>query len=137
MTAQFNEITFSDKDIANPDDFIPAGEYNPHNVRPWLLHDHGFVLAVVFASNEQDALDEAVDRDKLDSFMLDDKDPSTRADYMKETTEKWGFEFDGKRWDWIDSVAFLGNASEPFDLESVGMLELPNPAFSFCKLFND
>ena len=39
MTAEFNQIKFSDTDVVNKDDFIPEGEYNPHKVRPWLSGD--------------------------------------------------------------------------------------------------
>ena len=54
MQATFNEITFSDSDVVNPGDFIPSREYNPHRVRPWLIHDHGYTVAIVFASCEQE-----------------------------------------------------------------------------------
>lgn len=116
-TSSFAEITFSDSDIVNMDDYIPAGEYNPHNVRPFLLHDHGFVVAIVFADSLQDALDIAVDGDKMDRYMIDQKDLSDYGD-------------DG------DGITYLGNASEPFDIESLGAIELPNPPFSFVALFN-
>jgi hypothetical protein len=116
MTATFNEIKFSDDDVVNKDDFIPKGEYNPHNVRPWLLHDHGFTVAVVFASSLQDALDEAVDADKLDRFQVTEAE---MADYPDD-----------------EGIAFLGNASEPFDIEGLAAIELPNPPFSFVALFN-
>ena len=66
MSATINEIDFTDDDVVNPDDYIPRGESNPHKVRPWLLHDHGFCLCVVFAESLQDAFDEAVDAGKLD-----------------------------------------------------------------------
>jgi hypothetical protein len=126
--SKYSEITFTDSDVVNLGDYIPAGEYNPHHVRPWLLHDHGFVLAVVFASHEGDAIDEAVDAGKLDRFQLDHNNPAHRSDY--------GNGKDGEAFDWNDSVSFHGNASEPFDLESLGLIELPNPPMSFCTLFN-
>ena len=81
-----------------------------------MLHDHGFVLAVVFADCLQDALDIAVDNDKLDRFQVTDNEMS---DYPDE-----------------EGLSFLGNASEPFDIESLGAIELPNPKFSFVALFN-
>jgi hypothetical protein len=119
MTAQFQGIKFSDSDIANPDEWIPHGEYNPHNIRPWLLHDHGFTVAVAFASNVQEALDAAVDADKLDSFLID------KADYAD-----YGIETDSP------SCAFLGNAGEPFDIEALEALEMPNVPRSFAAQFN-
>lgn len=119
------EYRFSDSDVANPDDWIPANDgSNPHNVRPWLLHDHGFTLAVVFASNLQDALDSAVDEGKLDRFQISPEDLRDDYKYNWETGEaEYG------------SVALLGNASEPFDIESLGVVELPNPPRSFVAQF--
>lgn len=116
MTGAFREITFSDSDVVNPDDFIPAGEYNPHRVRPFLLHDHGFSLAIVFADCLQDALDIAADEDRLDRYRVGEADLS---DYPEE-----------------EGLAFLGNASDPFDIDGLDVIELPNPSFSFVALFN-
>ena len=117
MQAKFNEITFTDNDVVNPDDFIPAGEYNPHKVRPWLFHDHGFTVAVVFADSLQTALDTAVDAGKLDAFQVSESD---LAEYGPDE----------------DGIARLGNAGEPFDVEALGVEELPTPSFSFAALFN-
>ncbi len=115
--AQFNQIKFTDADVVNKDDYIPAGESNPHNVRPFLIHDHGFTVAVVFAGSLQDALDEAVDAGKLDSFQVSDDD---LADYGPDE----------------EGITRLGNASEPFDIQALDVIELPNPPFSFIALFN-
>lgn len=117
MDAVHQNIKFAHSDVVNPDDFIPAGEYNPHNVRPFLLHDHGFVVAVVFASCLQDALDEAADAGKLDRYDVGEED---HADYGPEE----------------EGITRLGNASEPFDIDTLGVLELPVPPFSFVALFN-
>lgn len=133
-----NGCEFDDTDVVNFDDWIPAGEYNPHNVRPWLLHDHGFTLAVVFAGNLQDALDIAVDSDKLDRFQIDRENDSERSDYMTTDVKEMASGFDsecpeftdaqGVQYWWKIEPAFLGNAGEPFDIESLGVVELPNPA---------
>lgn len=117
LQSKFSEITFTDADIVNKDDFIPQGEYNPYKVKPFLLHDHGFAICVVFAEHLQDALDIAVDAGKLDCYAIGEAD---MGDYPDE-----------------DGISFLGNASEPFDIESLGAIELPNPGFSFCALFNN
>jgi len=109
------EFKFSDSDVANPDDWIPAGEYNPHNVHPFLFHDHGFTVAVVFAGNLQDALDTLADENKIDGFQIA---PEDLKDYPDE-----------------EGITFLGNASEPFDIESLGVVEMPNPARSFAAQF--
>lgn len=147
--SKFNEITFTDADVVNLDNWIPAGEYNPHGVRPWLLHDSGFVLCVVFADCEQEALDEAVDADKLDRFLIDVKSLAEREDYMTQDVNEMAAGFDpevpdyvdeaGGKWWWADDAptpAFLGNAGEPFDIESLGVEELPNPKRSFCAQFD-
>ena len=81
------------------------GEYNPHNVRLWLISNmHGYVAAV-WSSCEQDALDEAVDADLMDSLAIDEAD----AD---------------------EDTARLGNAGEPFDLTYCGVCALPQNEMS-------
>lgn len=145
--SKFREISFTDADVVNLDNWIPSGEYNPHNVRPWLLHDGGFVLAVVFASSLQEALDEAVDENKLDRFKIDVTDYHDREDYMTLDPAKMAAGFDpdcpeyhvdetGDSWWWKVEPAFLGNASEPFDIDTLGVEELPNPKRSFCAQFD-
>ena len=119
MITTTNQIKWSDEDVVNVRDFIPAGEYNPHNVRPWLLHDHGFTIAVVFADCLQDAIDIAIDEDKMDRFLIQESD---MGDYTDE-----------------EGISYLGNASEPFDIESLGFVELSNPKadLSFAALFDN
>jgi hypothetical protein len=119
MITTTNQIKWSDEDVVNVRDFIPAGEYNPHNVRPWLLHDHGFTIAVVFADCLQDAIDIAVDEDKMDRFLIQESD-------MDDYTDEEG-------------ISYLGNASEPFDIEGLGIVELDNPKadLSFAALFDN
>lgn len=146
MQAKFNEIIFTDADIVNKEDFIPAGEYNPHNVRPFLLHDAGFTITIVFADSLQDAMDIAVDEGKLDFLQIDPADANDRSDYMTEIFADADTSLDencpeytsvdGIRYWWKETPSFLGNASEPFDIESLGAVELPNPGFSFVALFN-
>lgn len=112
-----DHVKFTDADVVEIDNFIPKGEYNPHNVRPWLLHDHGMVLCVVFASNLQEALDMAVDENKLDALMISKED---YGDYGMDTDEP--------------TCTFLGNAGEPFDIETVSYIELPNPPMSWVAM---
>jgi len=113
------EFCFEDSDIVNPDDFIPGSEYNPHNVRLWLIHDHGFTVGCAFASSLGDALDELVDNDKLDSFQIDEVDYD---DYGINTSNP--------------TCAFLGNACEPFDIDPLGFIELPSPRLSITALYD-
>jgi hypothetical protein len=117
-----HDFSFDDSDVCNPDDWIPAGEYNPHNVRPFLLHDHGFTVCVVFASNLQDALDTAVDENKMDRYLIGEAERGD-YDYNPETGE------------YGEGVSYLGNAGEPFDIETLGVVELPNPSRSFAAQF--
>jgi len=110
------------------------------------LHDHGFALAVVFASNVQDAFDTAVDENKLDQFKIHLENEDERDDYMTSNPPEMAEGFDpecpeyvapdGTKYWWKIEPAFLGNASEPFDIDSVGVMELPNPPMSWVALFN-
>jgi len=113
MEATVNEIKFTDKDIVDVEDCVYAGEFNPHNIHPFLFHDHGYVLCVVFASHLQDALDKAVDEDKLDRFQVDAKEVEAMTDAEAE------------------ELSFLGNAGEPFDIENLGFIELSPPKRSW------
>ena len=134
--AEFNGVKFSDADIVNLDEFIPDGEYNPHNVRPFLLHDHGFVVCVVFADCLQNALDEAVD-----SWTDDTESTSVMQRYIIDVDD------DGKNAEWRDyadnkadlfeseGVCALGNAGDPCDIETLGIIELPTPKQSFVAQF--
>lgn len=106
------ELSFTDDDIIDHDDAPFAHEYNPHNHSAWLFHDHGFTLCVVFASCLQEALDEAADNGKLDRYQFSYKD------------------YDGS-----DELAHLGNASEPFDIESLGYVNFPLPTKSITKSY--
>jgi hypothetical protein len=119
MEATFKGMRFTDEDVVDAGSFIPNGEYNPHNVRPWAVEFMGTIIAVVFASHEQDALDAAVDGGKMDGHMISNED-------MAEL-ERVGQDED---------VTRLGNAGEPFDLTYIGLHEMPNPPFSFVALLN-
>ena len=114
-TAVYRLVQFTDSDVVNGDHFIPRGEFNPHNVRPWLLHDHGFTLAVVFADCLQDALDIAADAGALDRYQVTQED---QADYPDD-----------------EALTFLGNACGPFDIDTLGVHELPIPQGSFCAQY--
>lgn len=102
--------------IANPEDFIPDGDYNPHNVRPFVINNEYVYLCIAYASNLQDALDSAADADMLRGLALDREDADERER-----------EYGGA------GVMYLGNASEPFDSERAGALELPNQSPEFFR----
>jgi hypothetical protein len=116
--ARYQGHTFGDDDVVNLGEAVWGDDgYNPRRVRPWLLYTLRGTLAVVFASCEQGAFDEAADSGKLDSCRVSDEEANA-AD--AEEAAAW---------------AYLGNASEPFDLSDVGITELPNPPRSFVALF--
>lgn len=108
-SATFNhegfDLRFDDSDVVNPGDLFMDWPL-------WLLHDHGFTVAVVFATCEGDALDAAADAGKLDPWSLAEEE-----DYPEET-----------------GVQYLGNHGKPFDIESLGIVKLACPAISVAAL---
>ena len=116
--AEYRQIKFTDNDVVNSNDYIPAGEHNPHNVRPYLVYDQGFTLAVVFADSAKDALNKAANDGKLDSYIVFESD---LVNYNRNE----------------EGISMLGDASEPFDIQALDVVELPNPPFSFVALFNN
>lgn len=112
MESVYQGIKFTDGDVANLDDWEMD-----HTLTPFLLHDHGYVLCVVFAEHLQDALDTAADKGRIDQCKVTEAE---MRDYPNE-----------------EGLSFLGNFCEPYDIEGMGVLELPRvPAVSFCALFN-
>lgn len=73
--------------------FCATMSYNPHNIRAYVIHNEYGVICIAIGSNLQEALDNAVDNDCLDSCL----------DY--ECLEP----------------CYLGNASEPFNLNYIGV----------------
>lgn len=106
------DIKFSFSDVANPDEWNPPGGHSTYGIKPYLFHNHGTTLCVVFARGEQSALDEAVNEGRLDHLQIA---PDNMGDYFQTGEDEW------------EGVARLGNASEPFDISTLGMIELPNP----------
>lgn len=86
----------AEKILCNEEPILPC-DYHPHKMRLWVIgHEFGAIVAV-WASNEQDALDNAVNLNCLDCFLAEDQD------YEDE------------------SLTPLGNASELFDLNMCWM----------------
>lgn len=112
------EFRFSNTDVVNPGDYSMLGTA-PYGWKAWLLHDEGYTVAVVFADCEQDAIDEAVDAGKLDRWQVAPEELSDYGDTEEEQSQR---------------LSYLGNAGEPFDIESLGMMEIPLPPFSFAGL---
>ncbi len=78
---------------------------DPHRTQPWLIQGVYGAVAVVWASCEQDALDEAADHDLLKCFAVDEEE--------KITTNESGEDFDENG----AHVTRLGNCGEPFVLD--------------------
>lgn len=118
--SQFNEITFSDSDIVNADDWRAAGESHPS--KTYLLSDHGFTLAVVFADCEQDAIDIACDAGKLDRYEVTAEE---LADYGATDAEQ------------SERLSYLGNNGKAHDIETLCIVELPSvKRLGFCAAFD-
>jgi hypothetical protein len=91
-------------------DVVLPGDTNPHRVGLWLIEGVYGPIAAVWASNEQDALDEAVDSELMEGYRLSDEDAADRTKGSGDDAE--------------EDFARLGNAGEPFDLNDVGMHKL-------------
>lgn len=115
------EFSFSESDIVNPEDCLFVGDTYHHKVRGWLLHDHGVTLCVVFAHSLNDAIDIAVDAEKLERYRVREEDA---ADYGGDIYNS-------------ESVHFLGNAGETFDIETLGYVEFAGPTRSITDQFAD
>lgn len=91
----------AERDILLNDPVLP-GEYNPHNVRLWIIgHEYGPIVAL-WASCEQDAFDEMLDQG-YEHFLVqpEDVDPELEETY-----------------------AYLGNVGEPCDLNYAWISEI-------------
>lgn len=78
---------------------IFPGEFNPHNVRLWVIGNEFGALGAVWADCEQDAFDTLVDEGLGDGLLVDEKD----AD---------------------EECARLGNAGEPANLDNVWICQV-------------
>ena len=109
------EIKLCDSDIINPDE-IEYGDMNGRKGNSlFVLHDHGYVICAVWSGCLQDAIDEAVDNDKMERYLIDESD---YGDYGVNTDEP--------------SCTFLGNDCKPHDIETLGYVELTAPVRSNC-----
>lgn len=85
--------------------------FNPHNVRLWVIGHNFGVVCAVWASSEQEALDEACDNNMMEHCMLSEDEAS---EYYKECDEN----FSGSR------CIPLGNAGEWHNLDDCYMAEV-------------
>lgn len=82
------------------------------NDKSWCKHTYAIgnqfgLLCIVYANHDGDALDAAVDNDKLNGEKMSDEDHA---------------EYDAKGWN--DSFVLAGNASEPFWSEYLWITEI-------------
>ena len=96
--------------------FIAPNAYNPNNTRPFYIgYQSGFELTdccVIWANNESEALDCAVDSDMLDHLLFTDPIPENLTDdEYQEFIEENG-------------LIHLGNASELFFGNNIKVLEV-------------
>jgi hypothetical protein len=95
--------------------------YKPDNtVRCFAIHNEYGCIAVVFACNEDQALDDAVDAGKLDSCQIPESEVTSNDDG----------DFD----DCGGNLTRLGNAGECFNMDGISMVEIPVPKFSLAGL---
>lgn len=138
------EFSFTDADVIEIDDAI-QGQYGTA-LRMFLLHDSGFTLCVVCAESLQDALGIAADENKLDRYLIDLDNEYERGDYLTSNPDEMAsgfdidcpeYEKDGVQYWWKVEPCFLGNASEPFDIDSLGYVEFPLPKLSITRLYGE
>lgn len=106
-----NHLTLAaDRILAN--DVLFDGEFNPHKVGLYVVRNEYGTVCAVWAGNEQDALDEAVDNDLMASFAAEGE-----------------IRFDDEEQSYFDEndahVTLLGNAGEPFVLDDCGIQRIP------------
>lgn len=90
-------------DVLFPVAIDPDASYNPSNIKAYVIGDAYRAICMVWASNEQDALDAAVNAGELDCLMDEDQD------YDKQEE---------------NDLTPLGNASELFDLSNAWIGEV-------------
>ena len=78
--------------------FHAEASYNPHKVKAFVIHNEYSILCISIGDCLQEALDNAVDNDCLDSCLVEDQDYNN------------------------DDLCSLGNAGELFDLSYIGVL---------------
>lgn len=98
-----------------------ADELHPHRMRPWIIGNEYGPLCLVWASCEQDALDEACDRDMLAGLAMD---AETYREQCQEACADAGCADEEHKCSTPDGIMLLGNASEPFDSEHAWLAEV-------------
>lgn len=110
-----HEVELSDEDILCNDVTLPW-DFNPHNTRLYVIGNEFGALCAVWANHEQDALDTAVNENKLDSMMVSEED------------------YDAMDEDEREGCASLGNAGEPFNLDHAWIQQVRLDPTHDCRL---
>lgn len=110
--SEINGVTFTDDDVLNPED---AGCDGYHG---FLMHDHGFVCAVVFEETIQEAIEKAAEEGHLDQFEVTEAE---LQDYDDEAQER---------------LEYLGSPCRAYDLETLSSFQLPDFDVSICASLN-
>ena len=88
-----------DKDILLNDVVLPQ-EFNPHNVRLWIIgHEFGAICAI-WASCEQDAFDEMLDAG-YEQFLVENPEEDQEYSYLGNAGEPCNLDYA-----WIEPVEF-------------------------------
>ena len=93
----YHEI--GDKDVLINNAVLPQ-EFNPHNVRLWIIgHEFGAICAV-WASCEQDAFDEMLDAG-YEQFLVEETEEDQDYSYLGNAGEPCNLDYA-----WIETVEF-------------------------------
>ena len=90
------EITYTQDDFINPDD-LDCWKHC------YAIADHGFLIGIVFADCESDALDELFDTGRLDFCKVDEDDIDE------------------------EDISYLGNNNAPCNILMLDIFQLPKP----------
>lgn len=115
------EAQYAPEDFINPDSWSRDPKLN----RAFVFLNGGTIIGILFPEyynySEEDALDEAADQGVLDAFRVSGKE---MLDYM--VTTDGSDEVDQPEY---ERLTFLGNASKPFDIESLTIWRVPMSLF--------
>ena len=93
----YHEI--DDKDVLINNAVLPQ-EFNPHNVRLWIIgHEFGAICAI-WASCEQDAFDEMLDAG-YEQFLVENPEEDQEYSYLGNAGEPCNLDYA-----WIETVEF-------------------------------
>jgi hypothetical protein len=110
ITTKVGEIRLNPGMIVDPEWFEFDRGYNPHNMRPFIVGAEFGALAIVWAEHEQEALDAAVDGDKMDGYIIDNPDEEDYEDHCS-----------------------AGNASELIHDDYLWIIEFPETGLNWLK----